>query len=32
MTAEFHRVMGTTPHAFATRRWPTIDGCATDHS
>jgi len=31
MTAEFHRVMGTTPHAFATRRWPTVGGCETDH-
>jgi len=31
MTAEFHHVMGTTPRAFATRRWPTADGCTTDH-
>jgi len=30
MTAEFLRVMGTTPHAFATRRWPPADGCPTD--
>lgn len=30
MTAEFRRVMGTTPHAFAARRWPTIGGCRTN--
>ncbi|MEV4639442.1 helix-turn-helix domain-containing protein [Actinoplanes sp. NPDC049548] len=29
MTAEFHRVMGTTPHAFTRRRWPTTEACTT---
>ncbi|WP_410810102.1 helix-turn-helix domain-containing protein [Micromonospora sp. 067-2] len=28
MTAEFRSVMGTTPYAFTTRRWPTIEACA----
>ncbi|MEU7801997.1 helix-turn-helix transcriptional regulator [Micromonospora arborensis] len=27
MTAEFRTVMGTTPYAFARRRWPTIEAC-----
>ncbi|MBW6433752.1 helix-turn-helix transcriptional regulator [Actinoplanes hulinensis] len=27
MTAEFHRVMGTTPYAFTTRRWPITGAC-----
>ncbi|XVU23580.1 helix-turn-helix transcriptional regulator [Actinoplanes sp. CA-054009] len=29
MTAEFRRVMGATPHAFVTHRWPAIAGCTT---
>ncbi len=27
MGADFRRVMGTTPHAFATRRWPAVEVC-----
>lgn len=27
MNADFRRLMGTTPHAFANRRWPRAEGC-----
>jgi len=27
MNADFRRLMGTTPHAFATRRWPRAEVC-----